>query len=57
VDPARGVVVIHLALAVPVEVDAHATELVGVDLLARRAHHGRALDAGDLGLGRDERRR
>ncbi len=40
--PREGVVVVG-GLAVPVEVDAHAPELVGVDLLARRADHDGAL--------------
>src|SRR6185295_16725773 len=44
VDPERALRV-HLAVAVPVELHAHAAELVGVDGLARRADDGRALDA------------
>jgi hypothetical protein len=35
-----------------VELDAHAAELVGVDLLARGAHDGGALHAAHLGPGR-----
>ncbi len=38
------------------ELDADAAELVGVDLLAGGADHGRALDAAHLGLGLVERR-
>ena len=50
-DPA-GARLVHLALAVPVEADAHAAELVGVDLLPRGADDGGALDALHLGLRR-----
>jgi hypothetical protein len=51
VDPARRVVV-HLALAIPVERDADPAELVDVDLLPRGADDGGGLDAVGAGLGR-----
>src|SRR5262249_25061482 len=45
-DPTRAVVVLF-ALAIPVKLNAHASELVDVDLLAGRADDARALKACD----------
>ena len=49
-NPARAVLV-HLPIAVPVKLHLHPAVLVGVDLLARRAHHHGGLRAGGVGLG------
>ena len=51
-NPARAVLV-HLPIAIPVELHLHPAVLVGVDLLARRAHHHRRLRAGGVGFGGD----
>ena len=48
-----GAVLVHLPIAVPVKLHLHPAVLVGVDLLARRAHHHRRLRAGGVGFGGD----